>query len=69
MDALGSTRVLLDENGAVAKRYSYDPYGRDAGTTGTGPDTRLRYAGGELDDQGLYHFGARYYEPSLGRWN
>ncbi len=67
-DALGSIRALTDENGAVVKRYTYDPYGRDASTTGSGPNSVLRFAAGELDAQGLYHFGARYYDPSSGRW-
>ena len=58
-------RALTDENGAVVRRYTYDPYGRNAGT---GPDTRLRFAAGELDEQGLYHFGARFSDPQTLRW-
>jgi RHS repeat-associated protein len=26
------------------------------------------FAGGYLDTTGLYHFGDRYYDPSVGRW-
>lgn len=32
------------------------------------PDNPWRYAGGALDSTGLYHFGARYYDPAIGRW-
>ncbi len=28
----------------------------------------LRFAAGEIGAQGLYHFGARFYDPALGRW-
>jgi RHS repeat-associated protein len=34
-----------------------------------GRDNPFRYASGYADDAtGLYKFGARYYDPSLGRW-
>jgi RHS repeat-associated protein len=32
------------------------------------PPNPWRYAGGALDATGLYHFGARYYDPAIGRW-
>lgn len=67
-DALGSVRALTDENGIVVKRYAYHPYGRDAGMSGTGPHSILRFAAGEIDTQGLYHFGARFYDATQGRW-
>lgn len=67
-DALGSVRALTDQTGTVTRRYDYDPYGRQSASTGSGPTIRLRYAGGELDDRGQIHFGARYYNPAIGRW-
>jgi RHS repeat-associated protein len=68
-DRLGSTRTLVNETGAVVRRYAYDPYGND--TSPTGPwttSTPFRYAGGEADATGLYHYGQRYYNPTDGRW-
>ena len=55
--------------------YVYDPYGRtttnndNAGTTA--PDNPFRYLSGYQDAQegdNLYHFGARYYNPTLGHF-
>ena len=73
-DSLGSVRGLTDETGggtAPVRVYSYDPYGRDTSPNGSGPTSRFRYAGGELDPTaagGLYHFGQRYYDPEIARW-
>jgi len=68
-DQLGSTRTLTDENGTVVRRYEYDPYGNDVAVTGTwSASTPLRFAGGELDPTGLYHYGQRYYDPATMRW-
>jgi len=57
----------------VQATYSYDPYG--ATTNIGGPNSNLantnpyRYAGGYFDTAtGLYQFGQRYYQPTLGRW-
>jgi RHS repeat-associated protein len=75
-DGLGSVIGLIDTTGTNAATYTYDPYGGHA-TVGAGayPDTTVaeanpyRYAGGYRDQAtGLYKFGARYYDPTLGRW-
>ncbi len=34
----------------------------------SGPDTWIKYAGGHDIGGGLYHYGARFYQPSSGRW-
>jgi len=68
-DALGSVVAATDKTGAVAATYRYDPYGADIGTTGT-LENPWRYASGYYDQQTkLYHYGARYYDPALGRFN
>ncbi len=67
-DRLGSVLALTDTSGNVSKSYDYDPYGNTTSTGGTGADSRFRYAEGWLSTGGLYHFGARYYDPSVGRW-
>ncbi len=61
--------ALTDPSGAVANRYAYDPYGNRiaSGTTGS-VGNPFQFAGGYRDTTGFYKFGARYYDPNLGRW-
>jgi RHS repeat-associated protein len=68
VDRLGSVLALTDTTGAVSKSYDYDPYGNTRSSSGTGSESRFRYAQGWLSAGGLYHFGARYYDPTVGRW-
>jgi RHS repeat-associated protein len=68
-DQLGSVRAVVDANtGAIAQRIDYDPWG--VITTDTAPDFQsLGFAGGIQDRRtGLTRFGARDYEPGIGRW-
>ena len=67
-DGLGSVVALTDSTGAVAKRYSYDPYG--AVTAGAGSvDNPWQYASGFYDSgPNTVKFGQRYYDPSIARW-
>ena len=72
-DGLGSVLGLINTAGGVAVTYTYDPYGNTTSTGG--PNTTLaasnayRYASGYLDTAtGLYKYGARYYQPTLGHW-
>lgn len=67
-DGQGSVIGLVNASGAKVNSYGYDPYGgaRSLSEQVANPN---RYAGGYLDTySGLYHFGARYYDSSLGRW-
>jgi len=67
-DLIGSTFALTDDTSALARSYSYDPDG-GASTTGSGVDAALKFAGGHaVGGSGLYHFGARYYDPRIARW-
>ncbi len=68
-DGLGSVVALTDPSGNVANRYAYDPYGNRiaSGTTGSVANP-FQFAGGYRDSTGFYKFGARYYDPGLGRW-
>ncbi|MDQ3933627.1 MAG: DNRLRE domain-containing protein [Actinomycetota bacterium] len=68
-DALGSVVELADVNGATLNTYLYEPFGADLSTTGS-TSNYIKFAGG-FDTTGsgkLYHFGARYYDPLIGRW-
>lgn len=66
-DQIGSTIALVDSAGTVQRTYAYDIDGNDT-TTGTGPATQIKFAGGHDVGSGLYHFGHRYYQPSTARW-
>ena len=71
-DALGSVVGLIDSSGAWAGGYSYSPYGtlRSNPATGSPADKNsIRYIAGYFDQSsGLYKLGARFYDPSLGRF-
>jgi RHS repeat-associated protein len=66
-DQLGSTRALTDQQGSVLQRYDYTPYGETSQTSSayTNP---YRYTGREQDENGLYYYRARYYQPGLARF-
>jgi RHS repeat-associated protein len=67
-DGLGSVAALTNSSGSVVDTFKYDPYGNDTGTTGSVVEP-LRFAGGYYDTEtGLYKFGMRYYDPTIGRW-
>ena len=60
-DHLGSVIAVSDENGEILMTYSYDDYGAITGKTGS-YDSRYKYNGKEMFE-GLYYFGARFYDP------
>ena len=66
-DSLGSTSVVTDSSGAQYGYTRYYPYGstRDSGGS---LDTDKKFTGQRLDGTGLYYYGARYYDPSIGRF-
>ncbi len=76
-DHLGNVRMTITPDDNVPKilqEDSYYPFGlKIAGmTTITGSENKYTYNGKELvDDFDLnwYHYGARYYDPTLGRWH
>lgn len=68
-DHLGSVRALVRvRDGEAAQRIDYDAWG--VRTLDTNPGWQsLGYAGGLTDTStGLVRFGARDYEPEVGRW-
>jgi RHS repeat-associated protein len=67
-DQLGSTRALTNQTGDTIATYSYDPYGRPTGTTGTAT-TPFGYAGQYTDPEtGYQYLRARYYDPTTGQF-
>jgi RHS repeat-associated protein len=62
-DHLQGVVLQTDEHGAVVAEAAYDPFGGDLAAT-TEP---YAFTGKERDPAtGLYHFGARAYDPTLG---
>jgi RHS repeat-associated protein len=83
-DHQGSTRVVMNESGAVVARHDYTAFGEEiaAGTglrttlqgygnpnSSTTDNTKKKYAGMERDESGLDHTGWRKYESVNGRWS
>ncbi len=68
-DHLGSLNVLTNSSGTEVQRLTYRPFGETFSNTGTVDFDRLRFTGQEEDPEtGLYYYGARYYNPALGRF-
>jgi RHS repeat-associated protein len=68
-DHLGSVRLVVNAStGAVAQRIDYDEFGNVLADTSPGFQP-FGFAGGLYDpDTGLVRFGARDYDPAIGRW-
>ena len=67
-NALGSNIVLTDEGKNVVARYEYDVFGAVRSETGTSDNPR-KFTGKEYEsDVKLYYYGARYYDPYVGRF-
>jgi RHS repeat-associated protein len=74
-DNLGSTRAMTDDDGKVVMEQDYLPFGGDLAKPGqlkvkneTGES--YKYTGQkQVASIGLYYYNARYYDPSIGRFN
>ncbi|GGX55129.1 hypothetical protein GCM10007392_23420 [Saccharospirillum salsuginis] len=68
-DHLGSVRLVINAStGEIAQRMDYDAWGNVITDTNPGFQP-FGYAGGIYDrDTGLTRFGARDYDPEIGRW-
>lgn len=68
-DFQGSTKVLTDSDGLTVTGYKQDPWGNVREKDGDPSDNRATYTGQEFDEStGLYYYGARYYDPVVGRF-
>ena len=68
-DHLGSPRLVINvQTGEIVQRMDYDVWGKV--TLDTNPGFQpFGFAGGLYDrDTGLVRFGARDYDPTIGRW-
>ena len=67
-DYTGNTKFVTDSYGNVRSTMKYKPYGEVFNQTGT-DNFRHKFNGKEKDHYtGLYYYGARYYDPEIGRW-
>ena len=66
-DHLGSSNIITDQNGQQAQYCEYTPYGSIARNEGQDL-AKHKFTGKELDSTGLYFYGARYYDPEIGRF-
>ena len=69
-DHLHSAQVMSTTGGGLYQHYEYAAYGNSRYTSSTTafPVTR-RYTSQSFDEEtGLYYYGARYYDPVIGRF-
>jgi len=75
-DWLGNVVMLTSAAGAKVQTYTYDDWGKPGGYDSVGAAitpgsfaSRLLFTGREYDvETGLYHYRARAYSPTLGRF-
>ncbi|WP_410497578.1 RHS repeat-associated core domain-containing protein [Chryseobacterium sp. Tr-659] len=73
-DHLGNTRLSYAKNGAgteIIEENNYYPFGlkhEGYNPLAGNPMYQYKYNGKELQETGMYDYGARMYMPDLGRW-
>lgn len=68
-DVNGTPIAATDSSGAVIWKESFQPYGTRLNNQAAASGNRQWFHGKESDaDTGLSYFGARYYDPTLGRF-
>jgi RHS repeat-associated protein len=73
-DHLGNVRLSYQSNGGsieVLEENNYYPFGlkhEGYNALAGNPSYQYKYNGKELQETGMYDFGARFYMPDIGRW-
>jgi RHS repeat-associated protein len=61
--------ALVDSNGAKVEEYIYDAYGKVTSKNSTATTHNpYGYTGRIMDDDDLYYYRARYYDPTTQRF-
>ncbi len=67
-DHLGSTSITASNDGTQTGEIRYYPWGTERYTWGATPTT-YHFTGQRLESSlGLYYYGARWYDPAVGRF-
>jgi RHS repeat-associated protein len=68
-DRLGSVDLIVDTQGAVVDRVTFDSFGNKAYDLAKAYDFRFGFTGRELDPEtNQYYYRARYYDQGVGRF-
>ncbi len=67
-DHLGSASVVTDSTGTTVGEDRFYPFGETRFTTGSMQTDKLFTGQREITGLGIYHYGARFYSPKLGRF-
>jgi RHS repeat-associated protein len=68
-DHLGTTSLVLNANGTLHSEARHFPYGEERWPLESTFPTDYRFTGQRFHSYiKLYHMGARFYDPALGRW-
>jgi len=68
-DVQGSIISLVDKNNNVVEEYSYDAYGKIISSNKTiETNNPYGYTARVMDDEDLYYYRARYYDPTVQRF-
>ncbi len=63
------TTLLSTPDSAVSATYDYSPFGLTVAQSGPAASSKTyRFSTKPEDETGLYYYGFRYYNPTLGRW-
>jgi RHS repeat-associated protein len=66
-DHLGSSTLITDANGNAVLKTTYAPYGSETSSQGSST-VAYTFTDKEKDNTGFIYFGARFYDPEVGRF-